>query len=202
MPKNLSGETFESIKASGSTLAEAVMLVIFVVLFFWFLILPKKAALGTLNDQLVKTQNDQKVFAESVSKLEGLIAKLHQDYKEVDRLDQALPLDGSSIRLQLLVQSLGQSAGVVLGDISVSAGGGAVVSGDKALLANPYTSTRVIKKMIANVTAVGSYDQLKLFLEKIEQDARIMNITSLEISGYQSGQLSLQLSLEAYNYAP
>lgn len=203
MPNNLSGsQTMGYLKASSHSLFEVFLLIIFIGLFYWFIVMPKKHTLDTVSQQLSKTQQDQKALAASVDKLRDLIAQLHAHYQDFDRLDQALPLDGSAIRFELLLKSLGQASGVILGDVGINGDNGGVAAGNKALLDKPFNVQRTVHNLTANVSAVGNYDQLTLFLQKLEQDARIINITSLTISGYNANQLSLRASLEAYYYAP
>lgn len=178
------------------------MLVVFIGLFYWYVISPKAASLHEAQSQLVSAQQTRSELIGSIAKLQTLIKQLREHYIDIDRLDEALPLTGSGIRTQLLIGNLAKSSGVSVGDIAVNGLNTSVAAGNKALLQNPYQAKRTLNNLTVTVSAAGSYDQLKLFLQKIEQNARIMNISSLEIGGYKENQLNLSLNLETYYFSP
>jgi Tfp pilus assembly protein PilO len=117
-------------------------------------------------------------------------------------LDQAIPLNSNTIRLQLLIQSLAQSVGVAVGDINVTGDPSGVVAGDMALLANPYGVSRSVKTMSGTISVSGSFDQLQTFLKKLENSGRLIDVDSLAIDQGSSDGLNLKLTFKAYYLAP
>lgn len=185
-----------------SSIAEAILLLIVCVLFFWFIILPKQSAVNQQKVQLDSLSAQEAEFKANLETLNNLVSQLNSDKQDVSRLDQAIPLNGKTIDLQLLIQSFAQSSGVSVGSINVSGNTTAPVSGDKALINNPYGVTRTLQKLNGSVVVVGTFAQLKAFLQQLEKSGRIMDISSLNIDPASQGNLNMKVVLSAYYFAP
>jgi Tfp pilus assembly protein PilO len=206
MPVNFSKNVSMSIKLPGkssrNSLFEVGLLIIICVLFTWFILLPKKGVVDEKNSNLAKVQEQQKQMANQLAKLQNLIISLQPNSRNIANLDKAIPLEGNAIRLQLLIQSLAQSAGVTVGNINISSKSNAVVAGDTALLANPYGTERKLQTMDGTIYVIGSFNQLQALLKKLENSGRLINVSSMEINQGSEGALNMTLSFKAYYLAP
>lgn len=169
---------------------------------YWVFVIPKRVELATVNSQLVVLRQDQVSVTADVETLNKLISQLKSDTDDMAHLDESLPLVQSGFRTQMLLTKLAQFSGVTLNSISVDGNYQSVIAGNKQLLANPYAVTRKLQTSLAQITVSGSYDQLKVFLQKIENNSRIMNVQSLSLTSNKGDTLIMNLSLAAYSFAP
>lgn len=126
-------------QATRNYVVEASLLVVMGVLFWWFLVIPKQAAVSQQKSQLASLQNQAGQISAAAGTFQELVQKLNQNQASVADLDQALPLEGRTPEVYLLLQNLAQSVGVSVGSLGISSQeAGAVTSGDKSLLKDPY----------------------------------------------------------------
>lgn len=202
MPKNINIGLPQKIKASRNFIVEIVLLLVFCVLFFWFLVLPKKAEVSAKQDVLEQTLSQQQLADTQLGTLKQLILNLNSHKDEVASLDEAIPLKGNVLELQILMENLANSAGVTVGDISLNASQNGIVAGNTSLLANPYASARSLLQITGSVYVFGNFPQLEAFMKKLENSGRIFDVSSFEVSSGQANNLSLRMSLKAYYFAP
>ena len=142
-------------------------------------------------------------MAGRLADLKVMIANLKSSPDKIVKLDQALPLDGNVVRLKILIDAISAGSGVVVGDISVSSSkADAVVAGDKALLANPFGTTRTLQKLTGSIYVIGTFPQLKAFMEKLEASGRLVDVSDVSIDGASAGNLNLRLAFTSYYLAP
>ncbi|HVY67435.1 MAG TPA: hypothetical protein VHA30_00855 [Patescibacteria group bacterium] len=190
------------IKSSRNALVELVLLIIIAVLFLWFVVLPKKSAVDAKNQTLQDYTQKAGQVEQQMQTLKNLVGELHSNTAAVAKLDEAIPLSGNPTEVQMLVQSLADSAGVSVGDINVSGKSDAVVAGDASLLASPYAAGRSLQELNGSVYVTGSFAQLLAFLQKIESSGRLMSVYSLTVTTADNNSLSMRLSFTAYYFAP
>ena len=181
---------------------EVFLLIVVCALFTWFIILPKKAEVDAKNEELKKAKTQQESIKGDLETLTSRISELKTHKSDVTNLDDAIPLVGKTFNLQLLLGDLAASAGVTVGDISVTGNSSGVAAGDTALLADPFGKPRSLQKLNASVFVTGSFSQLEEFLKKVETSGRIMQVHGLEISPGQQGDLGLKISLDSYYFGP
>lgn len=181
---------------------EAGLLVVIIVLLYFFVVSPKKADLKTQTAVLAEKKEAEELSTKNLENLQGLVGKLASHKAQFEKLDESLPLVGKTIHLRMLVESLAESSGVTLTSINVTNKGEGVVAGDAALIANPFSVVRELQPLTASVTATGNFDQLFLFLRKIENNARVMNLAGFELSGQGENLLSMKVDFSAYFYGP
>ncbi len=181
---------------------EAVLLVVASVLVVWFLILPKQHVIADKKTELEAVTKEEASIADDLQNLKEMSDELGAKSQTITDLDEALPLEGKVIRLQTLIEALAKSTGAVVGDINVSAKGDSVIAGNRALLQKQFGQTRTLQKLSGSVYVIGSYIQLKAFLQKLEKSARIFEITDLSLDAASDGNLNLKLTLNAYYLAP
>jgi Tfp pilus assembly protein PilO len=193
-------EISPQLKISKNYLAEIVLFLVLTGLLYWLVVKPKAADLGLKKDQLAQLEKDQEGLGQSINTMQLLIRDMKSQTQEVDKLDEALPLQSSTLRLNLLVKTLANSAGVIVRDVNFVSSGNALAAGNMALLAQPFAVTRSLKSTQGSVTVTGSYNNLQAFLKKVEGNSRIMDIQDMEISGIDKDTLNLKLDLLTYSY--
>jgi Tfp pilus assembly protein PilO len=200
--KNISLGLQPQDKSSRNSLFEVGLLVIICVLFFWFVVLPKKAEVAQKNAALTKALAQQTLVDGELSTLQNLIASLPSNADNLTQLSQAMPLDGNTVRLQLLVQNLAESVGVTVGSISISGSPNGVAAGNTSLLANPYGVTRSVQALNGSLYVSGSFNQLLALLKKFEQSGRLIDVGSIAITQGSVGSLNMSVTFKAYYFAP
>ncbi|MCL5666276.1 MAG: type 4a pilus biogenesis protein PilO [Patescibacteria group bacterium] len=204
LPKNFSMPKVTlspALKKSGHSLMEVVLLLVVIGLGYWYLVSPKAAGLEAQRvkrDALVKERDK---ISGDLDTLRSLVSKLNAHKADVEKLDDALPLNSKPFSLEVLINQLAQESGVVIGSVSVSGKGDSIVAGNRDALQNPFAASRSLQKVAANTSVSGSFSQLETFLKKLENSARIINVNSLEISSAKSDSIDLRAGLEAYYYA-
>lgn len=190
------------IKSSRNSLFEIVLLIVVCALFSWFIIMPKKAKVQAKKSELAKYAQEQSKMASNLQNFNRLVAELNSHEQEIKNLDDALPLEGKTTYLEILIQNLANSAGVAVGDIGLSGKNDVIAAGNTELIKNPYGATRTLQKISGTVSVIGSFAQMRDFLKKIETSGRVMQISSVDIVAAQDNNLSLRIALDAYYLAP
>jgi Tfp pilus assembly protein PilO len=200
--KNISMNAPPHGKPSRNSLFEVGLLVIICVLFVWFVLLPKNAEVNKKSGDLDNIQQQQKDLDSKLTTLQTLIGSLPSNSQNIAILDQAIPLDGNAIRLQLLIQYLADSVGVTVGNLTVSAGPNGMVAGNAALSANPYGVKRSLQTMTGSLYVIGSFNQLQALLKKLESSGRLIDVDTLAIDQGSAGNLNMAVTFKAYYLGP
>lgn len=191
-----------NLSGKNRSILEVALLLIFIGLFTWFLVLPKKAELDKKAEELSQLQDTAQSLASNFQKLKTLVSDLSNHEQSFIKLDDALPLEGKAARFQMLLEKLAQDAGVTIGSINVTGGDKGVVAGNVDLDKNPYGVARKLQKISAGINVVGSFDQIYSFWRKVETNGRIMSINSIEVSGYQNNLIQIHMGVEGYYFGP
>ena len=203
LPQNINLSVPPQIKNYQNYIIEIVLLIIAAALFYFFLITPIQGKISLKQDNLAKIQTEEAKISDTLSKLEKMVREVKNHPQEIAQLDQAIPLDGKTPKLQMLLEKLASSLGVTVGNINIATGAaGEIWAGDKKILDNPYGVSRTPKKMTGSIYIIGNYDQLRSFLEKLEGNGRVFNITEFSLSGGENGNLNLNLSFEVSYLTP
>ena len=182
------------------SVVEILFLIFAFGLFCWFVIIPKNKALSTAVGRLEIAKEEQKKAESNLKSLEDSVKVLGEHQVDIANLDEALPLDSRSTKLYILFDSLAQSSGVTVGEISIVDKGETVYANNKDLENNPFKVKRNLKKFSGSIYVLGSYEQLQAFLNQLEQSGRITNVVGIEIGREQESKLSLRATIEAYSY--
>jgi Tfp pilus assembly protein PilO len=202
LPKNISIGMPKRASSSRVPLFEVGLLIVVCGLFYWFIIMPKNSALDQKKADLAQLQDESGKIADSLDKFKALAKNVESHPKEIADLDYALPLDGKITHLQTLIETLAQSVGVTIGDITVAAKGDNDWAGDKALLADPFAATRSVQELSGTVYVLGNLDQLTAFLQKIESSGRIIDVSAVSVDPGPEGSLGLRLTVDGYYLSP
>lgn len=202
LPQNIisrkSSPSTVKLSSRSNSLFQIVLLIIVIVLFSWFVLMPKVAQVNTVKAQLETFKQRDASLQTDLNKLEELVAKLKMSGDQVAKLEEALPVELNTIRLNQLITKLGSDSGATLGELSILSKGDDVVAGNRELLKNPFGVERAVQKINISISATGNYEQLKSFLQKLENNARIMDVNSIEFASNQDGLLELQINVNVY----
>ncbi len=191
-----------SVKKASHTYGEVLLMIIVAGLFYGFLARPKAAELAGQKQTLGQLQNEYQALDGNLNALNELIDKLKAGKKtgEIEKLDEAIPLDGKVFSFNNLLKILAKESGVTLGSFLISGTTGYIIAGNTPLLEQPFGQKRSLQKLPGDITAIGNLEQIINFIKKIEDSARIIQINSLEISGSQEDGVSLHMNIETYYY--
>lgn len=197
-PPSIQNSTSNALRDSSSSIVQIVLLAIVLVIFSWFILKPKLSQstevstnLKTANAQLTKVEQDQQMLNE-------LITELRSSTKEVEKIDEALPLNGRISKAYVLLDNLVQSSGMTLTLINTNDSSKIVSAADKAILENPYQPGRELHTITLDVNVAGSMDQFRNLLELIETNGRVLDIESVTING---GEPVTKFNIEVKAYA-
>ncbi len=204
LPKSSAKESATSVEVRSfkSTNIQILAVLIFIALFFWFMIKPKRAELAEKRAELAVLVKERGTIQAQTASLKGLIAKMGKFPAELAMLDEALPLDSRRTKVQILVQNLANESGVTVGDVAVTAKEEQVYGNDQKIITDPFYAKRTLKTLSCNVNAYGDFFQLKSFLQKIENSGRLMDITGMDMTPSGKGQLGLRINFKTYYFAP
>jgi len=176
------------------------LLIVVSALFTWFIILPKRSDLALKQEALAVIKKQESEIAGQLARLQELVDSLNASEKEIELLDQSLPLNGRITRFHFLIEALAQQAGVTLGNLNVSSPSTGPVAGDLAALDKPFKVDRKLQKLSGSVVVIGTLNQLKGFLEKVETSGRLIDITDVGIDAGTNGDLNLRLTINSYYF--
>lgn len=178
---------------------EVGLLIVVIGLFYWFLILPKKTQINTLQAQYDQLNTQDQSIENTESKLSQAVSDMRSHPTEVAYLDEALPLDNRVTKLYIALQNITQNSGMTVGDINIDSPSGDV-AGDKDTLANPYAVTRTLQKFTTALTVTGTFDQFQQLLKRIESSGRLLDVTGVNIQPSETDLFQFTISLQAYYY--
>lgn len=190
----------ERAKSLNFSLTEVVLLLIMIGLFSWYMVLPKQAALETKKAQIQKLLEDKGKIDGEIAGLNASVKALASSKNEISEMDEAVPLDSRTTKLQMLIQYLSGQAGVSLESVSFEEDSKKVYAADKEAIKNPFAQPHALKKISGSVAVLGSFEQVQEFISKIEKSARVLNIVSMDLGLQEDNVISLKLDLEAYSY--
>jgi len=138
-------------------------------------------------DQIIKLRND-----------------VNQEYQRISpenraRLDKMIPSAVDNIRLVIDLDNLAKSKGFVLSDVKASvpsntnSPGRAAAASGAAPIGEP-----VLDKVQVSLSAVTSYEKFIEFMQAIEANLRIMDLSSLKVSAAEGGLYSFTAKYQTY----
>lgn len=190
---------------SQGNIVNIVLLLIVLVCFTWFLVLPLNQQLNASRDQLHQAQAASQSLSQTNQQLQQLVSQMQTSTDDINHLNEALPLDNRPTKVDILLDSLAKTSGLTLSAIepdSLGDKGDSIVAGNKALLKDPYSTVRVLHSMAFQVSLTGSIDQFINFLHLAETSSRLLDIDMVSARGDQNNLLSFHTHLKTYYYAP
>ncbi len=182
-----------------SPVAVIVLMVIIIALFSWFMLKPKLATVSAQHTTL-KSLKDQFATVDGQKReLNRLIAQLADNKQEITLTDEALPLSGRTSKVHVLLDKLASDSGLVVSQITAEDIEDIISAGNKAALKDPYGQNRKLYASSVTMSVSGTVDQFKLFLELLETNGRVLDVSQLEIIGAEE-VTKFRVKIKAYAY--
>ena len=143
---------------------QAILIIIVVVLFGWFIVIPKNAQVSQKSQQLEVLETQAQNLEADLETVNRLVAQLESSDSEVKLVDEALPLTNRPTRIALLLEEYARSSGMQVAQINIENVDANIASGNKEVLAKPYESNRSLITTNVTVSVGGSIDQFKNIL--------------------------------------
>lgn len=182
-----------------TSMAEAVLLLVIVILFSWFIVLPKLSAYSASNKALSAVEGQLAQAEKDKEEITRLVTKLKSSSNAIELTDESVPLNGRVTKLQVLIEQLANFAGIQLSSMEVAGTGQVISAGNKQVLTDPYKSDRQLRTDEVTVILSGTVDQFRNFLELMENNTRILDVSDFAITSDQQST-RFTLTLKAYAY--
>ena len=184
---------------TGNPIIQAVLVLLALVLFSWFVLKPwitkaldSRSQLSTAQKQLTATEADQR-------ELTRLVNELRSSPDEVALVDEALPLSGRVSKVNVLLDNLVRTSGMTISVLSAQDTKDIISAGDKKMLESPYQPGRVLHTITVTASITGTMEQLRNFLQLVETNGRVLDVASLKIIGGEP-ITKFQITVKAYAY--
>lgn len=189
-------------KSAQNSILEIVALIVVIVLVGWFFVKPQMTTLSERKALLVQARTDYQNVEQEKSALAQLSAKLKSSGADITLIDEALPLQNRPTHLEVLLDSLITASGMKIVDMDFQPSEDAeVVAGDKTTLENVYGTNRKLTTTDLALTISGSIEQFRNFLQLVETNGRIVDVTSMDMVN-EEGNPVFKIKLKAYSYVP
>lgn len=183
-----------------SSLFEAIILLVVVVLFGWFLLKPKNQSLSEQKSQADVLSKQATSTSEAKADLEKLVSQMRNNATDVALLDEALPLQSRLSKVEVVLEQYTRDAGLQLSNISVDIPDAGVAAADASLAKNQFEVKRKLQTTPFTVTAAGTMQQLRAFLLLLENGGRLIDVAGVEVAS-QTDSLTFRIKVKSYAYA-
>lgn len=184
-----------------SRLLQAVLLLIVLALFVWFIFIPRWNSYQQINQQLALLSNQEAQLQSEQAELNRLVSVMRQSTQEVALLDEALPLSSRPTKIAMLIEAYAQNSAMLLSGLNISEPDKFIAAGNKAVLADPFSSNRSLATIDVSLTVAGNTEQFKNFLQLLEQSGRIIDVESFTVTRPETGiNNNYSLKLKTYAY--
>lgn len=188
----------QTTKRLSSTLIALLLLVAAFVIFF-DMIEPEYATVQSLRGQ---EESEQQLLASEqqlAKQVEGIISTYQSQSAQAQEVDLAMPVGPDTSEALAQLYGIAANSGLTIQNVSVSSQTSDVSAAPAVVPAGTSTSlavSAVVKPegtLTFQVGAIGSYEALKTFLQGVENNIRIFDVTGIGISpvaslnGSQSG---------------
>lgn len=198
------GPKAPSMYGAHGVILQSSLLVVISGLVFWFLVMPKNDLVASQRADLDHLKETEKSTASMLTKLNNLGQVLDSSTEQVAKLDELLPLDSRSTKVQVMLERYVGASGMSLANVTVDfpPEENIYASGNAELQKDPFKEER--QRRIANVTlqVTGQMTQFESLLKTIETGSRLFDTQSIEVKGQDDGSLAIRLKLKTYFYVP
>lgn len=186
-------------KDFGNPIIQIILMLIVLVLFSWFILLPKVKQYKEVKANIAASTNELSKIKKDQEDLNQLITKLRNSSDKVALIDEALPLNGRMSKAYVLFDNLVRSSGMSMASFNVSETLKPISAGDKKILENQFQEPRKLNTITMTASTTGTMDQLRNFLQQVETNGRVLDVQSIEIvSGEDLAKFNL--IVKAYSY--
>ncbi len=186
-------------KQFNNPLSQIILLLIVISLFSWFLFKPKLSEVITNRHTLTAAKSQLAAIDNEKRELNRLVSQLSSAGGDVSLIDEALPLSGRTSKPHILLENLAKSSGMVVVQITPDNTDDIISAGNKAVLADPFKAARKLNDATFTVSVTGTIDQFKNFLQLLETNGRVLDVTSLEVTGGED-VTKFRIKLKTYSY--
>lgn len=181
-------------------IVEVVLLVVAIILFANFLLMPKRSAVAEQKQQLEELTLENENIAKNKQQLNTLVQQMKTSKKDLALLDSTLPLNSRVTTTHVLLDSLVAASGLTLATISTDTSDDMVAAGDSQMIKDPFGGKHTLKTVQINLGVTGTMDQFLSFLKSLENSARIVDVKNITINQGTGGSASFGLTLKTYFY--
>ncbi|HMR55419.1 MAG TPA: hypothetical protein PKD34_02395 [Candidatus Doudnabacteria bacterium] len=178
---------------------QAVLMIVIIVLFGWFILSPKYASTNETKDKLSQVKSQRANLEADQQELNRLIAQLETSEEDIRILDEAVPLSGRPTQIAILIETFARNSALLVEQLNISGLEEAIASGDKAMLADPYKPGRELRTIEVTVEVTGNTEQFRNFLQLLEQSGRIIDVESLLVTS-EEDVTSFSVRLKTYAF--
>ena len=174
------------------TTAINIFIFLMVVLVFWFGVAGSISAVGQLESNLKAKKQSLDLEHQVIDKLNSISQILDGQKSNVERLEQAVPSQEYRPELISMMENLANQNGLNLMNIGINAMQEALPKKGEAVAPKP------IKKLKVVLELNGTYSSFKSWLEAMEKNLRLMDISKISFAVKESKSSSGQV-LSAVN---
>lgn len=182
-----------------SPITQIVLLILVIGLFSWFILKPKLATVVKKHGELKVAEDQLAAIDQEKRELNRLVAQLQSSSNQVSLTDEALPLSGRTSKPHILLENLARSSGMVVVQITPEDTDDIISAGNKEVLTDKYKPTRKLHTSTFTVSVTGTVDQFKNYLQLLETNGRVLDVSSLEIIGGEP-VTKFRVKIKAYAY--
>ncbi|QQS22803.1 hypothetical protein IPM19_04215 [bacterium] len=188
-------------KQAQNPLFQSILIIIVLVIFAWFILIPKFNSYVEKSNQLKSAEGQLDQIQADEMEMNELISKLETSENQIKLVDEALPLATRATQLSILFESYATSSGMQVSQINISdeAVGKTPAAGNKTVLEDPYGAKRALKTVNVNITVSGNIDQFRNFLQIVESSGRIVDVSNMDVTSG-DGVTRFTVKLKTYVY--
>ena len=164
------------------------LIIVSSILIFFFLILPTFDKTRMLNGAIEEREIMLKESQQIASRVSELSNEIKINKNEIKKLDQLLPKQKEISEMLVTIESIISSSGLLLSEVTLSESFGVDVG-----------------KIRANVKFTGDFDSLMTFLDLLEKNLRLIEISTIDVSSQLTGTnnaINYDIKFEARYLAP
>jgi len=177
-----------------------ILLILFSILFLTLFIWPKYLQLLELKSKVLELEKNLKSSQEYFKKIEESFSKIKEKKEEVEKIKSALPSDPQVSETFNFLQKAASENGLLLKNISFSfvepqeskEGFEEGIEGLETPPA-PVPPKTKLRELKIKISLSGKYGDLKNFLKKIENSARLIEVENLSLKGKEPFDIDLSL---------
>lgn len=135
---------------------------------------------------------------------EAITAKGANGVSDADLIMHALPLDSDYQGLIAMLEKMAQESGVKVTSVTQGSGaaGSSTTAAPGAAAASGSSNSSSAQPFTFTVGLEGSYQGILDFLTKTQQASRVMNFSSMTLSGGSSGTVQANVTMQTYFQGP
>lgn len=176
-----------------SFFTQIVMAILAIGIIFTY-VQPTFTKIGTLQESIVKYQEERGKVAEVNAKLSALTAKVNEiSSEDLKSLFIYLPDQLDHVAISRDILTISEEAETYLQDISYEG-----ITKDSPNDSDPNIVHPI--KHTFSVTLLGSYDQTKKFLLSLEQNNYPLEVRELSITSSETGIISSDMTINTYSH--